>query len=218
MCIISHSLCFFVMTDQWPVNSLHKWPVTQKMCLFDDVIMCIYIIWTKLTWYGLKIKASHWFNTNSQYITRQTLCSVSSSKFIITSLVKEKYLTSSTDGLRCRKMCINILLSWYKWLILTDIHWYVSSGCFYYDVSSTNVCKWEYLTYNCGIYWIWKLKYQHFISSTLMCYMKINTYIFIQLQKIFTHCGLVMSYKSLIWVIIKSSNALLSDGTKPYWI
>ena len=28
----------------WPVNSMHKWPVTRKMFPFDDVIMCIDII------------------------------------------------------------------------------------------------------------------------------------------------------------------------------
>ena len=37
------SLC--VGIHQWPVNSQHKWPVTQKMFPFDDVIMCSIIMW-----------------------------------------------------------------------------------------------------------------------------------------------------------------------------
>ena len=35
----SVSPAFVQETHQWPVNSLHKWPVTQKMFPFDDVIM-----------------------------------------------------------------------------------------------------------------------------------------------------------------------------------
>ena len=30
--------------QRWPVNSPHKWPVTRKMFLFDDVIMCEWYI------------------------------------------------------------------------------------------------------------------------------------------------------------------------------
>ena len=35
----SASLAFVWGIHQWPVNSLHKWPVTWKMLPFDDVIM-----------------------------------------------------------------------------------------------------------------------------------------------------------------------------------
>ena len=35
----STSLVFVRGYPQWPVNSLHKWPVTQEMFPFDDVIM-----------------------------------------------------------------------------------------------------------------------------------------------------------------------------------
>ena len=35
----SVSLAFVRGIHRWPVNSPHKWPVTRKMCLFDDVIM-----------------------------------------------------------------------------------------------------------------------------------------------------------------------------------
>ena len=35
----SASLAFLLVIHQWPVNSLHKWPVTWKMLPFDDVIM-----------------------------------------------------------------------------------------------------------------------------------------------------------------------------------
>ena len=35
----SASLAFVWGVHQWPVNSLHKWPVTWKMFPFDDVIM-----------------------------------------------------------------------------------------------------------------------------------------------------------------------------------
>ena len=35
----SASLAFVLEIHWWPVNSLHKWPVTQKMFPFDDVIM-----------------------------------------------------------------------------------------------------------------------------------------------------------------------------------
>ena len=35
----STSLAFVRGIHRWPVNSPHKWPVTRKMFLFDDVIM-----------------------------------------------------------------------------------------------------------------------------------------------------------------------------------
>ena len=36
----SASLAFVRGIHRGPVNSPHKWPVTRKMCPFDDVIMC----------------------------------------------------------------------------------------------------------------------------------------------------------------------------------
>ena len=35
----STSLAFVQGIHRWPVNSPHKWPVTRKMCQFDDGIM-----------------------------------------------------------------------------------------------------------------------------------------------------------------------------------
>ena len=35
----SASLAFVRGIHRWPVNSPHKWPVTQKMFPFDDVII-----------------------------------------------------------------------------------------------------------------------------------------------------------------------------------
>ena len=37
----SASLAFVRGIQRWPVNSPHKWPVTQKMFPFDDVIMLL---------------------------------------------------------------------------------------------------------------------------------------------------------------------------------
>ena len=37
----SASLAFVWRIHRWPVNSPHKWPVTQKMFPFDDVIMVV---------------------------------------------------------------------------------------------------------------------------------------------------------------------------------
>ena len=37
----SASLAFVQGIHRWPVNSPHKWPVTQKMFAFDDIIMFI---------------------------------------------------------------------------------------------------------------------------------------------------------------------------------
>ena len=37
----SASLTFVRRNHRWPVNSLHKWPVTRKMFPFDDVILQI---------------------------------------------------------------------------------------------------------------------------------------------------------------------------------
>ena len=37
----SASLAFVWGIHRWPVNSPHKWPVTQKMFPFDDFIMII---------------------------------------------------------------------------------------------------------------------------------------------------------------------------------
>ena len=36
---ISTSLAFVWAIHRWPVNSSHKWPVTQKMFPFEDVVM-----------------------------------------------------------------------------------------------------------------------------------------------------------------------------------
>ena len=49
----SASLSFVWWIHRWPVNSPHKWPVTWKMFLFDDVIVLMcglwwpHMIWTK---------------------------------------------------------------------------------------------------------------------------------------------------------------------------
>ena len=40
----SASLAFVQVIHRWPVNSPHKWPVTQKMFPFDDVIMMAHIL------------------------------------------------------------------------------------------------------------------------------------------------------------------------------
>ena len=47
----SVSLAFVRVIHQWPVNSPHKWPVTRKIFLFDDVIM-IFVNWqlARLPW------------------------------------------------------------------------------------------------------------------------------------------------------------------------
>ena len=37
----SASLAFVRGIHRWPVNSPHKWPVTRKMCPFDDAIMVL---------------------------------------------------------------------------------------------------------------------------------------------------------------------------------
>ena len=42
----SASLAFVRGIHRWPVNSPHKRPVTQKMFLFDDVIMQVFIMMT----------------------------------------------------------------------------------------------------------------------------------------------------------------------------
>ena len=36
----SASMAFVQGIHRWPVNSPHKGPVMQKLCLFDDIIMC----------------------------------------------------------------------------------------------------------------------------------------------------------------------------------
>ena len=57
----STSLAFLREIHRWPVNSLHKWPVMQKMFPFDDVIMLIYLYPTPLIlscymWYSAVIE------------------------------------------------------------------------------------------------------------------------------------------------------------------
>ena len=37
----SASLAFARRIHRWPVNSPHKWPLTRKMCPFDDIIMVV---------------------------------------------------------------------------------------------------------------------------------------------------------------------------------
>ena len=51
----SGSLAFVWGSHRWPVNSPHKWPVTQKMFPFDDVIMCLGLNVLKLQPYPLGI-------------------------------------------------------------------------------------------------------------------------------------------------------------------
>ena len=59
----SVSLAFVQGIHRWPVNSPHKWPVTQKMFQFDDVIMIMSrdgptprVAFSSLTWYWLRNK------------------------------------------------------------------------------------------------------------------------------------------------------------------
>ena len=47
----SASLAFVWWIHRWPVNSLHKWPVTRKMFPFDDVIMGSRLYPISLPWY-----------------------------------------------------------------------------------------------------------------------------------------------------------------------
>ena len=42
------SMAFVTGIHQWPVNSSHQRPVTRKMFLFDDVIMCLWYEWHTL--------------------------------------------------------------------------------------------------------------------------------------------------------------------------
>ena len=46
----SASLAFVRGIHRWPVNSPHKWPVTQKVFPFDDVIMTLYYEQGCVTW------------------------------------------------------------------------------------------------------------------------------------------------------------------------
>ena len=60
------SLAFVWWIHQWPVNSPHKWPVTQKMFLFDDFIMMNLNLQHVFRDYMLKITTSpggQWVNT-----------------------------------------------------------------------------------------------------------------------------------------------------------
>ena len=41
----STSLAFMRGIHRWPVNSMHKGPVTRKMCPFDDIIMSVIVAW-----------------------------------------------------------------------------------------------------------------------------------------------------------------------------
>ena len=54
----SASLAFVRGIHRWPVNSPHKWPVTRKMFLFDDVIMSctcfFYSVWLWLRKYRIR--------------------------------------------------------------------------------------------------------------------------------------------------------------------
>ena len=45
----SASLAFVRGIHWWPVNSPHKWPVTQKMFPFDDVVMQFYLYFVSLS-------------------------------------------------------------------------------------------------------------------------------------------------------------------------
>ena len=45
----SASLDFVRGIHRGPVNSMHKWPVTRKMFLFDDVIMVLQLLWYYIT-------------------------------------------------------------------------------------------------------------------------------------------------------------------------
>ena len=48
-----------IMDAMWPVNSPHKWPATRKMFPFDDVIMTVNFIATKVKTPPLSLKYKH---------------------------------------------------------------------------------------------------------------------------------------------------------------
>ena len=49
----SASLAFVMVIHRWPVNSPHKWPVSGKMFLFDDVLV---VVKYQLNMYGKDIQ------------------------------------------------------------------------------------------------------------------------------------------------------------------
>ena len=63
------SLAFVRGSHRGPVNSPHKWPITRKMCQFDDVIM-----WR---WNTAKIQGYIFFCYVSYFLADQWLCVIS---------------------------------------------------------------------------------------------------------------------------------------------
>ena len=69
----STSLAFVRGIHRWPVNSPHKWPVTRKMILFDDVIMCngtgTYVDFLDITLINVTFGCHwrHWTTINGYY-------------------------------------------------------------------------------------------------------------------------------------------------------
>ena len=56
----SASLAFERGIHRWPVNSLHKWPVTRKMFQFDDFIM----LKEDMMSYKINVHVIHWMSAH----------------------------------------------------------------------------------------------------------------------------------------------------------
>ena len=93
----SASLAFARGIHRWPVNILHKWPVTRKMFPFDDVIMltvasgCIRIRFAKpnanITTWSLREQFEHWVTIWSSRATRLSLTQSSNVYLILSYLI-----------------------------------------------------------------------------------------------------------------------------------
>ena len=124
----SASLAFVRGIHRSPVNSPHKWPVTQKMFPFDDVIMCLShtnLLHTCLGWRFSKcgyhtlrdVPIIMAFCGSVTLVKNTFKTSLSSDYFNLNRFIACNYLTLWTKSVL--KYWINIVVNmWYIWNIV----------------------------------------------------------------------------------------------------
>ena len=95
----SASLVFVRGNHRWPVNSPHKWPVTQKMFPFDDVIMKLPFltsIWRMCVFMIRFLRKHNWDQIDVGNIKRRLFAS-----HAIGVCEKWKRISNVVDGIPC---------------------------------------------------------------------------------------------------------------------
>ena len=121
----SASLAFVRRIHRWPMNSLHKWPVTRKVFPFDDVIM-IFGIFASTSLFQMNVARPHScfpkliYSTPYYYLEICTLLCLRSGRFYLHLFKTHKPL--DTHGCVLQHQATNTHSAKYMFTVLFQFH------------------------------------------------------------------------------------------------